>query len=62
MDLLREGQQQRLSVLERVVGAPSVDDTDLRGELVASGLLVTLLLTSVGVLMAGVLGALWLLS
>lgn len=62
MDLVTETQQHRLSALERVVGAPSVDDADLRGELAASGLLVTLVLTSIGTLMAAVLGALWLLS
>ncbi|HVM15357.1 MAG TPA: hypothetical protein VM287_13650 [Egibacteraceae bacterium] len=62
MDLVTKTQQDRLSALERVVGSPPVGDADLRGELAASGLLVTLLLTSVGTLMAAVLGALWLLS
>lgn len=62
MDLVKEGEQQRLAALERVAGAPPVDHADLRGELMASGLLVTMLLTSVSALLAAVFGALWLLS
>lgn len=58
MDIVKEGQKQRLAALERVAGSSPVDQADLRGELVA----VTVLLTSVGALLAAVLGVLWLLS
>lgn len=58
MDIVKEGEKQRLAALERVAGSPPVDHADLRGELAA----VTMLLTSLGALLAAVLGVLWLLS
>lgn len=56
-----EHAEHRLAVLQRVVTAPPVEGPDLRRELVDTAGLLMGVLGSVGLLLAAVLGALWLL-
>lgn len=62
MDLITETQEHRRAALERVVAAPPVEGMDLRRELAATAALILGVLGSIGVLLAALLGALWLLS
>lgn len=55
-------QERRLAALERVVTAPPVEAADLRREMVATAMLIVGGLASVALLLAAVLGALWLLT
>lgn len=61
MDLVTDSQQRRLVVLERVTSAEPVQASDLRSELVATAARLLRGLTAVGLLLATVLGVLWLL-
>lgn len=62
MDIVTENQEHRLAALERVVASPLVEGADLRRELFATAMLVVGGLASVGLLLAVVLGALWLFT
>lgn len=61
MDLVTENQEHRLAALERVATAEPVQGSELRRELVATAARIVGGLASVGLLLATVLGVLWLL-
>lgn len=61
MDLVTDNQQHRLTVLERVASAEPVQAPDRRSDLVATAARLLRGLTSASLLLATVLGVLWLL-